>query len=110
MKCPGCCEDSEVYGENEDGTLTCLSCKFMFDPNDGVIHKMIDRCNGLRSCILTLTDGRDVTLSFPKELEPKHFNETDKVIWRNEIRYCLSAMIYNCFRQKVRKMVLDDEV
>jgi hypothetical protein len=107
-----------IARENEDGTYTCINCGFVFNPYytidenaEALVEKMVKKVNGLRSCIVTLDNGRDVTFSFPKELEPEHADETYKAIWRNEIRAHLAYLIITSFPpQSIARSVFDDEV
>lgn len=121
--CPSCHIPHNEYGENPDGSLTCTSCGFVFVPSpipmarqkaeqdEQIVSRMVHNMTGLRSCIVTLKDGRDITLTYPKEMDsPSPF---DPDYWRSELRSLMRQMIQDQFvksYEDIKTILFDDEI
>ncbi len=79
--------------------------------DDVIVDKMIEKCNGLRSCIVTFRAGPVATFSFPKELEPTDKNE--KKEWRLLLRMRIALLIGETWHidiKHIKYVLFDDEV
>jgi len=111
--CPSCKDDHSEYDDNPDGSLTCLRCGLVFRPEqqqDVIVDRMIERTNGLRSLIVTFQDGRDITLTFPKEMEGE-----EPVRFRSRLLTQMEKLLYCGFRhvfseQGIKSVQFDDEI
>jgi len=111
--CPSCKDDHSEYDDNPDGSLTCLRCGLVFRPEqqDVIVDRMIERTNGLRSLIVTLNDGRDITLTYPKEMEnPLNSNPR---YWRSGLRSYMRKILSRQFSKyytDIKSIQFDDEI
>lgn len=116
MKCPQCgTPDDPIiarFGENSDGTTTCLACGLIFRVEEHDVDKMLEAVNNLRSCIVILATGEDITLSYPKNIgDGKFKKDIEKDIWRRVLRLNLSEFVTSFFGDvKVNSIVFDDEL
>ncbi len=109
MKCPFC-HASEVEPDIVHPTLmTCLSCGSMWDPSDYAVDRVVEATNNLRSCIVTLSSGQDITLSYPKDLEPEG-DERIQLSWRSLLKQELAVTVMKRFRMDITAITFDDEI
>lgn len=125
IHCPSCHIPHNEYGENPDGSLTCTSCGFVFAPsptpvarqkaeqNEQIVSRMVHNMTGLRSCIVTLKDGRDITLTYPKEMEMENPLGIDQGYWRSGLRSLMWQMIREQFVNRyedIKTILFDDDI
>lgn len=118
-RCPDCNASFPhlVVTEPADGSITCLKCGTVFDPNrprveidirkveKAVADRLIGATLNIRSCIVTLEGGRDITLSFPKDLEQKKGR-----LWRDSLKGFMTGAARIFFDSEVLDVKFDDEL
>jgi transcription initiation factor TFIIIB Brf1 subunit/transcription initiation factor TFIIB len=121
IHCPSCHIPHNEYGENPDGSLTCTSCGFVFVPSpipmarqkaeqdEQIVSRMVHNMTGLRSCIVTLKDGRDITLTYPKETEVKENSD-----FRGRLLCQMEELVMFAFpiayKDSISTVMFDDEI
>lgn len=117
MKCPECHEEVNDMFSNEDGSITC-HCGRVLDPSilairreksiDTCTDKVLDATDNLRSLIVTLSTGQDVTFSYPKDLEPTE--EVERETWRDLLTQHIIVTCIWVFCVGIANTVFDDEI
>lgn len=108
MNCPKCGEETRP-NKNLGLSDTCLSCGFTFRPEEhDDLDKVLEAANNLRSLIVTLSTGQDVTFSFPKDLEPTE--EAKRETWRDLLTQHTIVTCTMMFRVGIANTVFDDEI
>jgi hypothetical protein len=81
------------------------------EQDEQIVSRMVHNMTGLRSCIVTLKDGRDITLTYPKEMEnPLHI---DLDHWRMGLRSYMRQLAFRQFSkhyEDIQSVMFDDEI